>query len=198
VEKFNGIANFVHQQFQVDPETRKGGKLSGDSTLRQVMRTLQSQLLNSASPGGKYQNLADIGITTNPKTGELAMDDAKVKAALAEDYEGVAGMFTQSAGSAGIATKVAEAIKGFRDPASGSVKGRQRTFETLIKNQDQEIERRQRMMEQKEQTIRRKFSALETQMAGLQSQGQFLAARFGGGGGGGGGGGAPGGGGAGG
>jgi flagellar hook-associated protein 2 len=196
VEKFNGIANFVHQQFQVDPETRKGGKLSGDSTLRQVMRTLQSQLLNSASPGGKYQNLADIGITTNPKTGELAMDDAKVKAALAEDYEGVAGLFTQSAGSAGIATKVAEAIKGFRDPASGSVKGRQRTFETLIKNQDQEIERRQRMMEQKEQTIRRKFSALETQMAGLQSQGQFLAARFGGGGGGGGGGGAPGGGGA--
>ena len=193
VDKYNGIAKFVHEQFQIDPETQKSGKLSGDSSLRQVMRTLQSQLLNTANSGGKYQNLADIGITTNPKTGELQMEDAKVKAALTEDYEGVAGLFTQTASSAGIATKIAESIKGFRDPASGSVKGRQRTFETLIKNQDQEIERRQRIMEQKEQGIRRKFSALETQMAGLQSQGSFLAARFGGGGGGGG---APGGGGA--
>lgn len=187
VEKYNGIAQFVHQQFQVDPETQKAGRLSADSSLRQVMRSLQSGLLNLQSSGSKYQNLADIGITTNPKTGELKMDDAKVKAALAEDYEGVAGLFTQSANSAGIATKLADSIKAFRDPSSGVVKSRQRTFDTMIKNQDQEIERRQRLMEQKEQQIRRKFSALENQMANIQSQGSFLAARFGGGGGGGGG-----------
>ncbi len=182
VEKYNGIAKFVHDQFQLDPETQKAGKLSADSSLRQVMRTLQGGLLNLESSAGKFQNLADIGITTNPKTGELTLDDAKVKTALTDDYAGVAGLFAQTAGSSGIATKLAESIKAFRDPGSGTVKGRQRTFETLIKNQDKEIERRQRMMEQKEQQIRRKFSVLENQMANMSSQGSFLAARFGGGG----------------
>ncbi len=182
VEKYNGIAKFVHEQFQLDPETQKAGKLSADSSLRQVMRTLQGGLLNLESSAGKFQNLADIGITTNPKSGELTLDDAKVKTALTDDYSGVAGLFAQTSGSAGIATKIAESIKAFRDPGSGMVKGRQRTFETLIKNQDKEIDRRQRMTEQKEQQIRRKFSALETQMANMQSQGSFLSARFGGGG----------------
>ena len=182
VEKYNGIAKFVHDQFQLDPQTQKAGKLSADSSLRQVMRTLQSGLLNLQSSGGKFQNLADIGITTNPKSGELTLDDAKVKTALSDDYASVAGLFAQTAGSAGIASKLAESIKAFRDPGSGTVKGRQRTFETLIKNQDKEIERRQRMMEQKEQQIRRKFSVLENQMANMQSQGSFLSARFGGGG----------------
>lgn len=182
VEKYNGIAKFVHDQFQLDPETQKAGKLSADSSLRQVMRTLQGGLLNLQSSGGKFQNLADIGITTNPKSGELTLDDAKVKTALSDDYGSVAGLFAQTAGSAGIASKLAESIKAFRDPGSGTVKGRQRTFDTLIKNQDKEIERRQRMMEQKEQQIRRKFSVLENQMANMSSQGSFLAARFGGGG----------------
>ncbi|NBQ53661.1 MAG: hypothetical protein EBU49_08785 [Proteobacteria bacterium] len=67
VEKYNGIAKFVHDQFQLDPETQKAGKLSADSSLRQVMRTLQGGLLNLQSSGGKFQNLADIGITTNPR-----------------------------------------------------------------------------------------------------------------------------------
>lgn len=182
VEKYNGIAKFVHDQFQLDPETKKAGKLSADSSLRQVMRTLQGGLLNLQSSGGKFQNLADIGITTNPKSGELTLDDAKVKTALSDDYSSVAGLFAQTAGSAGIASKLAESIKAFRDPGSGTVKGRQRTFDTLIKNQDKEIERRERMMEQKEQQIRRKFSVLENQMANMSSQGSFLAARFGGGG----------------
>jgi flagellar hook-associated protein 2 len=182
VEKYNGIAKFVHDQFQLDPETKKAGKLSADSSLRQVMRTLQGGLLNLQSSGGKFQNLADIGITTNPKSGELTLDDAKVKTALSDDYGSVAGLFAQTAGSAGIASKLAESIKAFRDPGSGTVKGRQRTFDTLIKNQDKEIERRERMMEQKEQQIRRKFSVLENQMANMSSQGSFLAARFGGGG----------------
>ncbi len=180
VEKYNGIANFIHEQFRLDPETKKSGRLGADSSLRQVMRTLQSGIVTPKDNSEKIQNLADIGITTNPKTGELTMDEAKVKTALAEDYNGVAGLFTQTAQNAGIASKIAESIKAFRDPASGLVKGRQRTFETLIKNQDKEIERRQRMMEAKEQQIRRKFSVLENQMAGMQSQGSILGARFGG------------------
>jgi flagellar hook-associated protein 2 len=187
VEKYNGIAKFVHEQFQIDPETQKAGKLSADSSLRQVMRQLQSALQDFSNSGSKFQNLADIGISTNPKTAELQLDETKVRTALSEDYEGVSRLFTQTAGSAGVAAKLAEKLKAMRDPSSGAVKGRQRTFETLIKNQDKEIKRREDMMAQREQTIRRKFSALETQMASLQSQGSFLAARFGGGGGGGGG-----------
>src|SRR5690606_37893822 len=41
VEKYNQIADWVHGQFEIDPETQKAGRLSGDGTVKTVMRQLQ-------------------------------------------------------------------------------------------------------------------------------------------------------------
>jgi flagellar hook-associated protein 2 len=189
VEKYNQVSNFVHQQYQENPETGKRGILSGDGTIKSVMRGLQTSLMDSKNPGGKFGTLADIGITTDPKTGNLKMDDAKVKQALTEDYEGVAKLFIRGKGGGGLSDALATKVKAFQDPASGVVRSRLRGLDNTIKTQDEGIERRERMLASKEESIRRRFAALEGQMANLQSQGGILAARLGGGGGQGGGGG---------
>ena len=183
VNKYNAVAEFVHSQMQVDPKTEKAGILAADSTTKMVLRQLQTALSGAVSPGGKYRTLADIGITTEPKGGTLNMDDTKVKAALAEDYEAVAKLFVMSRNGNGVAEKVGSKLKNFRDPGYGMVKSRQRGLERIIKNQDKAIEQKERLLEQKEEGIRRRFTALEGRLANLQSQGNFLAARFAGGGG---------------
>jgi len=198
VEKYNEIAQFVHDQFKVDEETKKAGVLAADSSIKMMLRQMQGQLSNTVNSFGKFRTLSDIGITTNPKTGTLNMDEPKVTQALTEDYDSVARLFIRSAESAGVAERMAQELKGFRDPNFGAIKSRLRGLDNIIKGQDQEIERRERMAGSREESIRRRFSALDSKLSGLNAQRDFLAQRFGGGGaapaGGGGGGGSQGGG----
>ena len=179
VEKFNQLSAFGHGQYKEDPETGQRGVLAGEQSLSTVLRGIQGVIGNNRINGEKYQSLADIGITTDPKSGNLTMDDAKVKAALTEDYEGVARLFIRGRDSQGIAEAMAEKLKQLRDPGSGAVKSRMRALENIIKSQDEEIAKREQLAESKGESIRRRFASLDSQIANLQSQGGILAARMG-------------------
>ncbi len=167
--------------------------MAGESSIKTILRSLQSSLSTMEKNVGKFQNLADIGITTDPKTGQLNFNESKTKQALQEDYDSVAGVFVESDFNQGLGARMATTLKQLKDPMSGPIRSKMKSLDAIIKNQDQDIERRERMLEQKQENIRRKFTSLDNKIAGLKSQGDFLAARLGGGGGGGG---APGGGGA--
>ena len=186
VDKYNAVSDFVNNQFKQDPETKKAGILSGDGSIKTVMRSLQSALVQIPTTSSKYNSLADIGITTNPKTGTLVMDEAKVRQALAEDYVGVSRIFTRNRDSSGVADRLATQLKGIRDPEFGTMKSRERGLDNVIKNQDKEIEQKEENMKKREEMIRHKFTALDGQLSGLKAQGDFLNQRFGAQGGGGG------------
>ena len=178
VEKYNQIVQFAAEQSK-NPSEGKPGLLSGDGSIRQIMRGLQQSLFPGGDLDGKYSTLAAIGITTNPKTGELSMDESKVRSALTENYEAVARLFIRSKFGNGVGERLALAIKGFRDSEVGVVRSRMRGLDNIIKNQDQDIERRERQLVSKEEQIKRRFSALEGQVNNMQAQGQYLKARFG-------------------
>lgn len=186
VDKYNELADFVHKQVTVDPETKKAGILSGDGSVRAIMRGLQGAIAGSINTGGKFSNLTEVGISTDPKTGRLNMDDSKVKNALAEDYDSVMALFIKSEKGSGVADRLANALTSIQDPSNGVLKSRLRGLDRIIQNQDKDIENRERAMEQKEEAIRRRFTSLEGQLSGLKQQGQFLSSKFGGGEGGGG------------
>jgi len=180
VDGYNAIAQFAYDQSKFNEETKQSGPLGGDGSLRGTMRQLQMKFQEITNSAGKFSTLADIGITTDPKLGTLKMDDAKVKQSLSEDYDSVAKLFIRSTAGDGIAQRLSEAVKAIRDPAGGVLKSRIRGIETVIKNQDRDIEKRERQFEQQEAMIRRKFTALEGQMANLQAQGSYLGAKMGG------------------
>jgi flagellar hook-associated protein 2 len=181
VEKYNQVATFVHDQFKIDEKTQKAGKLSAESSLRQVIRSLQSSFTMPIM-SSKYQTLAQIGITTNPKSGNLEMDESKVKTALAEDYDSVAKLFIRSPSSEGVAGIMADKIKGFRDPSYGVLKSKMKSYDKIMSNIDEDIERKERALTQKEQALKRQFANLEGRLNDLKGQGDFLSQKFGGGG----------------
>ena len=178
VSKYNDIVKFANEQSK-NPNAGEPGKLAGDGAVRQVMRGLQTALFGNSQSESKFQTLADCGITTNPKSGELNMDEPKVRGALADDYDGVADVFIRSRLGVGVADRIAEQLRSYRDPESGVIRSRLRGLDRIIENQDQGIQRRERQLADKEESIKRRFSSLEGQMANLQQQGNFLAQRFG-------------------
>lgn len=180
VDKYNALNTFGHAQQVKDPNTGQRGVLSGDQSLSLVLRSVQSAIGESRVNGIKYQTINDIGITTDAKTGNLTMDDTKVKSALTEDYEGVAQLFVRGVGGQGIGETMASKLKALRDPASGTVKSRIRSLENVIKSQDTEIAKREARAEQKGESIRRRFAVLDGQIANMKSQGSVLAGRMGG------------------
>lgn len=183
VEKYNQLANAINDQFKVDPKTQKAGILAGDSSIKSIIRRLQGSLIQAINTGGSYSTLGEIGITTNPKTGELNIDESKVQNALAEDYESVAQLFIKTPQANGVAGRMGSSIKDLRDPQSGVLKTRIRALDRIIENQDEEIVKKERALQQREESIRRRFTSLESQLSGLKAQGDFLSQRFKGGGG---------------
>ena len=182
VTKYNAIASFINGQFSENSEGGYG-VLSGDSSIKFIMRQMQSAILSLPQEGRKFNTIADIGISTNPKTGQLEINETKVKEALTEDYDSVAQLFVRTKSSLGVAESLAQKLRTFRDPGFGAVKSKMRALDRIIEGHDKEIERRERQLETKEASIRRRFTALESTLANLKGQSDFLKSRFGGGGG---------------
>ncbi|MDQ3231056.1 MAG: flagellar filament capping protein FliD, partial [Pseudobdellovibrionaceae bacterium] len=178
VEGYNEISKFINGQFQVDQKTGRAGILAGDGTIKTVMRNLRSAMADPVYSAGKYRTLADIGITTNPKTGELDFKESKVKQALTEDYESVAKIFIRSKDAMGIAARLADQVKALRDAQNGILKSRTRALDNIIKDQDQGIARKEQAAAKKADSIKRRFTSLESQLSGMKAQGDFLAQRF--------------------
>ena len=171
VAHYNEIQSFAKKQSTPDAATGRAGGLSGDATLRQVSSSLQRSV--------SEKSLTSVGITTDPKTGELKIDDSKLKDALSRDYDGVASIFSSTATGPGLAAKMSDAVKALQDRTSGAVATRLKGIDERIRRQDDEISRKEERMSQRRAQLERTFSSLDAKMATMKSQGQVLGARLG-------------------
>lgn len=177
VDAYNSVSEFIDRQFKIDPQTNRAGALSKDSTLKQLQRSLQSSLQYQGS--GKYRNLAQLGITSDPKTGTLQIDATKVKQALAEDYDSVAELFVQTEKGAGFGTRMSDTVRNAQNQQTGVLGSKEREYKRTLDTFDDDIVRKERAASQRAEGIKRKFAALEGLINGMNSQGQALAARLG-------------------
>lgn len=180
VESYNKVNEFIDKQFQINPETNKAGVLSKDNSLRSLRRALQSSVQFSI-PNGKYQTLADVGISTDPKTGALKYDETKAKQALSEDYVGVSKLFIQSDNTLGIGVRMSDAVRGLQNQQSGVIPSKDREYKHILDNFDNDIATRTRQVKQREEGIRRQFAVVEQLISGMNAQGQVLQQKLGGG-----------------
>lgn len=179
VESYNKVNEFIEKQFQVNPDTNKAGVLSKDNSLRTLRRVLQSSIQFSL-PTGKFQTLADVGISTDPKTGNLKYDEAKAKQSLSEDYVGVSKLFVQSDETVGIGIRMSDAVRNLQSQQSGVLPSKDREYKHILDNFDKDIAAKNRYAKQKEESIRHQFAVVEQLISGMNSQGQVLQQRLGG------------------
>jgi flagellar hook-associated protein 2 len=161
--------------------TTTAGVLAGDSTAR----SLRSAMVDTVFGSGGTTSMASIGIQTD-RYGKLVFDEAKFDAAYTADPTGVMKQFTAADTSAdpnvahpdGWAALVQKVAKNASDPYAGTitsaVKGRQTTIDRLgddITDWDDRLALRRT-------SLTRQYTALETALSSLQSQGNWLAGQL--------------------
>lgn len=92
VESYNSIMSVLYAQSKYNPEEDKNAPLlMGDATVRQIQSSLQRYVTGRIGILGSdtISSLADLGITTDSKTGQLSFNTAKLATALNKDATGV-------------------------------------------------------------------------------------------------------------
>ena len=157
------------------------GVLAGDATVRSV----RSALIDSVF-GSDNSSMASLGIQTD-RTGMLVFDSAAFDKAYAADPAGTAAKFTSATKDAttgavtkpdGWAARLAAVATGASDSHTGTITsaitGRKSTIDRLgddIAAWDDRLALRRTSLQQT-------YTALETALSGLQSQGNWLAGQI--------------------
>ncbi|CAM6002527.1 unnamed protein product [Sphagnum balticum] len=180
VDQVNGVFNFIQAQNKLDKESDTSRTLGGDSLLRDVENRLRQALQDPVfGAHGSIKYLSQVGVSFT-REGTLQYDEAKFNSTLAKQLGDVTEFFVGDNETYGLATRVKQTLNNLLDSVNGPLPQRSRGIKDRIESFDQQIANKERILSQKEVTLRNQFSRLEETMSKLKSQGQYLAARLGG------------------
>ncbi len=143
--------------------------LTGDSLARSVQTRMRDALSGAIDPTNGA-TLSKIGITTDPKTGKLNIDDAKLTKALSENLDEVKSLFT---GASGVGTRVdqtAETLTRAGGLLSTTTDGLTKTIADIKKQYDATSDR----IDQRMETYRAQFTQLDAMVSQMNSPTSYL------------------------
>ncbi len=188
ISSYNDALGIIHQQSVYDPTTHKAGVLSGDSTIMNLQAALQNMLSTPVDgASGPYSIASQIGLKTQAD-GSLALDSAKLSAALSSNFNGVVDLFIHNndtpglpANQYGIAEqfnqKLIEITKPYISPYyanNGVLASRINSLNDHMVAIDTQVAQMEILMVQKEASLNQQFTAMETLVSSLQTQGSQL------------------------
>lgn len=188
VKEFNDALTLINKQTVYDSTGKTSSALSGDATLRTVQSQLQRLITTPVSGvSGSFSTLASIGITTDSKTGTLSVDATKLADAMKKDFDGVVDLFTHNGDKTGLADNQYGLAQQFNlvldrfthsytegSSLNGLIETRISGLTNSIKDIDKQIESMELRMDQREKVLTAKFTAMESLISTLSSQGSSM------------------------
>ncbi|WP_130835299.1 flagellar filament capping protein FliD [[Erwinia] mediterraneensis] len=175
-DTFSSLTKYTAVDAGADAQSSSNGALLGDSTLRTIQTQLQGMLNNTASTSS-FKTLSQIGITTDPTSGKLTLDDSKLESALSSDAAGVKEMIVGDGKTTGITTKIATNLTSWLS-SSGIVQsatdGVSKTLNTLTKQYNSTSQRIDAMIAR----YKEQFTQLDITMSKLNSTSDYLTTQF--------------------
>jgi len=171
VSAYNAVFSFVDAQSSAD--------WGRDASFRSAKRKLQDLLVTSVDGAGSYTSLAQLGIETDKKTGQLTIDSTQLDDALSTDMDGVAKLLAgwdngDGTTTTGIAQQFSDYLDQMTDSTDGLYASKKEATDSTLKSLDGSIERMTARLDQREKTMRAKFNALEQLVSGLNAQSSYL------------------------
>lgn len=176
VEKTNSILGFIQQQNTMDEKTDTSRTLGGNYSLRVAEERIRSALReNFLEQRGKgVQSLADIGIQLNRK-GTLQFDEKKFEAALEKNFDAVVDLVSGDGVSYGVIPKLNRALGSLTESSTGLFSSQKKNFMGQIDGIDRNIQRTEKSVEAKAQTLKSTLSRAQAAIQAMQSQGSAIA-----------------------
>jgi len=157
------------------------GIMRNDSALQNLAASLRRELFVTVEQVGLSPH--QIGISTGTfhsgSGGQIVLDEERLTAALEEDPDRVANVFAGTEGNRGLLWRLNERMNDYVR-AGGSGSRAIRNLEDSIKRSSEQVHRMTQRMFAEEDRLLRQFSAMESAMARMQSQGDWFGAMLGG------------------
>lgn len=177
VDQLNGILKFIVDQNTVDGTSDTSSNFTGDSTLRTLenqLRSLVHQGYGVTEPGTDNAYavyISQIGIEFD-KHGQLQFNEDKFKKILESDFDRIARAIS---GPNGFANTAHSFIFAYTRPLDGILVYKEGGIKNRIHDIDNQIERKNRLIEQKKQALTDQFARLESTIGAMQRQQQYLS-----------------------
>jgi flagellar hook-associated protein 2 len=168
--------NFVSQQQTLtafNTTTESGGALEGSPTVLQAQSQLTSLITQSFGKAGSSINtLVDLGITIGAN-GQLSLNSATLQNALNNNPSQVASFFTTA--STGFAAVAQSTLNAITDPNTGSFTTASNTLQNSISTYQDRITSLNQILTAQENQLTSTFANLESFIAEMQLQQQYIA-----------------------
>lgn len=168
-DAYNGVMSLLESQ------SKEGGALQDSPLVRSVRSRLGTTMTSRVDTGGTFGVAADIGLSLD-RYGKMVFDSSKLDDAIEQDYQSVLQLFTrdETETDVGIASAIKATVDGINASSNGLITFRKNAINDELKTLDSRIERDERSVSIYEQTLNRKFSAMEQAISRLQSQAGFF------------------------
>ena len=168
-EAYNEVMDLLEAQ------SADGASLEGSSLVRTVRSRLGTTMTSRVDTGGVYGIAAEIGLSLD-RYGKMSFDQSKLDQAIDTDYASVMELFTRNAGDGdlGISAAIKETVDGVNASTNGLIKFRKDSINSELERIDSRIAREERSLEIYEETLNRKFTAMEMTINKLQAQSGYL------------------------
>ncbi|HDG1704566.1 TPA: flagellar filament capping protein FliD [Kluyvera ascorbata] len=175
-DTFSSLTKYTAVDVGSDSQDTSNGALIGDTTLRTIQTQLKSALSNTLSSSA-YKTLAQIGVTSDPSTGQLNVDDDKLSAALKKDSSGVGALIVGDGKKTGITTTIGNNLTSWLS-STGSIQaakdGVSKTLNKLTKDYNAASD----LIDVKVARYKDQFTQLDVLMTSLNNTSSYLTQQF--------------------
>lgn len=178
VTAYNDVVKFINQRNTYNQETKEGGPLFGEGTIRSILSTVRNALGSTLSGGPSFSSVGEIGFKTE-RDGTITLDEGKLSSALSSDYAGVKALFVSRGAAEGIGQRVSRAVDSLDDVQTGAMTTRTKGISAQLERMKDDIQRKEDTLTAYEARLRAQFSSLDGLLRQLQTQSNYLRARTG-------------------
>ncbi|WP_067099950.1 flagellar filament capping protein FliD [Marinomonas atlantica] len=157
-----------------DKQTKAGESLNGSSMIRNIESSLNSDLMTEFTGAGTLSSIFDIGIEMDDKTGNLSLDSTKFSDAMSGSYDDVATLFSGDAGLGNIMDQYLDNFTG----SGGLINTIVDSTNESVSDTEGQLENYEYRMEQYEQRLRDQFTQLDSLLASMNSNGNYLMSQL--------------------
>ncbi|OJU92657.1 MAG: hypothetical protein BGO13_11705 [Burkholderiales bacterium 66-5] len=177
VDAYNELNGLLADSTKYDADTKTAGLLQGDSATVGLQNALRMLTMGSAGNAtGSLRRLADVGIQMQAG-GKLAVDDTKLSKALQESPDDIKSLFAAKASPDGSGGGIAVNFKQYTSQLlafDGTLNSKSDSLALRIKSNQGEQDKVNDRAGVLQARLTRQYSALDTQMASLQSLSAYM------------------------
>lgn len=169
VKEYNALLDTIKKQTSFDVDAGTSSVLTGDSLIRRVENQLRSAM-NGVDGSGAINSLADLGITTDYKTGKLEINDDKLSAAVKDNLSAVTNILT---GENGLAKRIDNTTNEFIR-SGGLISNSTDSIDRNIRMLKDQFESTSDRIDQKMENYRKQFTQLDVMVNQMNGTSQYL------------------------